>query len=87
MREHGARQFYLQLCGILGKVSWYFRQGVLSAIDDPISAFTRMRALGLSAAFRSRSLDQARTFELVLLQTMGLEVVLGTKWVNEKRYR
>lgn len=79
MHEPTVWRFYLQLSGVLGEVGWHFRQGVLPAIDDPISAFTRMRALRFSAAFRSRSLNQARTLELVLLQIIGLEVVSSMK--------
>jgi len=86
MRERGTRLFYSQLSGVLGKVGWHFCQGVLPAIDDAISAFTRMRALRLGAAFRSRSFDQARTLELVLLQTMDLEIVSGTKWLSKKQH-
>jgi len=76
---NAARRFYSQLSGVLGKMGWHFCQGILSAIDDAISAFTRMRALRLGATFRSRSLDQARTLELVLLRTMDLEIVSDTK--------
>lgn len=62
------RTFYEQFRGVLRKMGRYFRQGILSAIDDSVGAFAGMRALRFRTAFRARSFYQAGAFELVFLQ-------------------